>query len=75
MQEILGLRISLGRSYDEIAEALGISVGTVKSRVARARQTLRRLLVQACPEFKRDAQPAVWFETIRPAGGVALTGV
>jgi len=67
-REILTLRNLLNRSYDEIAQALGINVGTVKSRIARARGNLRALLAEACPEFSPDAAPSDWFEPNRATG-------
>ena len=43
-REILKLYNERGMTYEEIAATLGIGVGTVKSRVARARKVLRKLV-------------------------------
>jgi RNA polymerase sigma-70 factor (ECF subfamily) len=64
-REILSMRGTLDLSYEEIAAILGMNVGTVKSRIARAREKLRALLVQAAPEFGREAELADFFETTR----------
>lgn len=48
-------------SYDEIAEILGISIGTVKSRILRGREAMRQQLairLQPRPAFEWRPQPA-----------------
>lgn len=71
-REILTLRNLLNRSYHEIAAVLGINVGTVKSRIARARASLRALIAETCPEFADDAEPADWFEPARHGGRLTI---
>lgn len=53
-REALLLAVLEGLPYETIAEHTGVSVGTVKSRISRARDTLERLLLEG--------------ETRRPAG-------
>jgi RNA polymerase sigma-70 factor (ECF subfamily) len=43
-REVIVLRDIEGLSYEEVALAVGISVGTVKSRLSRGRSELRRRL-------------------------------
>ena len=43
-REAVVLRDLEGLSYEEIAEVLGVRVGTVRSRIARGREHLRLLL-------------------------------
>lgn len=45
-RSIVVLRDIQGFSYEEISEILGISIGTVKSRLARARDELKKCLVR-----------------------------
>jgi RNA polymerase sigma-70 factor (ECF subfamily) len=43
-REILVMRNVKNMAYEDIAEQLGLSIGTVKSRIARAREALRALM-------------------------------
>lgn len=60
-REILTQLNVRNRSYEEIATTLGLNVGTVKSRIARAREKLRALLTEACPEFVPGTALREWF--------------
>ncbi len=68
-REILVLRSVLGRPYEEIAATLGLNVGTVKSRLSRARENLRARLAAVCPEFAPEAAPSEWFLPARALYG------
>jgi len=71
-REILVLRNLQNLSYDEIARQLGINQGTVKSRIARAREHLRARLIEICPEFAANANPSEWFEPSRAPAPMTL---
>jgi len=45
-REVIILRDIEGYSYEEIAEMLGLGIGTVKSRINRARANLKELLAE-----------------------------
>lgn len=56
-REVLALCVWAGLDYREAAEALGIPVGTVRSRLSRARAKLHRLTdasARRAPQEKRE---------------------
>jgi RNA polymerase sigma-70 factor (ECF subfamily) len=67
-REILILRNVRQHTYERIARELRIKIGTVKSRVGRARKALRLILAQNYPEFAADASPYEWFDAGHAAG-------
>jgi RNA polymerase sigma-70 factor (ECF subfamily) len=68
-RNILHLRVTLNQSYEEIAVAMALNVGTVKSRISRAREALRVSIAETCPEFTPDAASAEWFLPSRTSYG------
>jgi RNA polymerase sigma-70 factor (ECF subfamily) len=49
-REVVVLRELEGLSYKEIAQAINAPIGTVMSRLARARERLRKLIGDVAPE-------------------------
>lgn len=54
-RQILTMRELGGMSYDEIAEKTGLKSGTVKSRISRAREQMRKLLLSSGNFSERDS--------------------
>lgn len=57
--KIVTLRYLSDVPYRDLAEALGINTGTVKSRLARARQSLIEEIFLACPELRGKPSKAL----------------
>lgn len=53
---VLVLREFEGHSYQEIADVLGISIGTVESRLFRARARFKDVLTRLHPEFRSGSR-------------------
>jgi RNA polymerase sigma-70 factor (ECF subfamily) len=57
-----------GKSYEEIAVAMGTSIGTVRSRIHRGRTMLRKLVNVPAKESNRSVrQPRARCASLRPA--------
>jgi RNA polymerase sigma-70 factor (ECF subfamily) len=73
-QEILHLRNVQHHSYLHISKRLGVGLGTVKSRIARARSRLRTVLAQSYPEFTRADPWRDGLEASQSTGSLMVAG-
>ncbi len=55
MRELIVLRDMQGRSYEEIGEIISAPLGTVKSRISRAREKLAQLLKKSSELFSSQS--------------------
>ena len=71
-REALLLAVLEGQSYEVIAAHTGVSVGTVKSRISRARDTLERLLLEG---DSKERTESVDRTTAQPEDGASASSV
>jgi RNA polymerase sigma-70 factor, ECF subfamily len=71
---VLILRELDGLSYREIADALDVPIGTVMSSLSRARQRLRRLLVDGSPNDPHAPGSSESLVTVIQAGAINAAG-
>jgi len=57
-REVIVMRELEGLSYKQVAAVAGVPIGTVMSRLSRARQRLRELLCQQLSEEPQDGLPS-----------------
>ena len=70
-QDVLALCVWAGLSYTDAAVALGVPVGTLRSRLSRARGHLRRLAMNSAAMAGEASRPARRFPVaMRGEGGV-----
>ena len=55
MRQMIVLRDVEGRSYEDVAAILEMPLGTVKSRISRAREKLSRILTESSELFSRSS--------------------
>ena len=72
-REALILIVAEGLSYEEAAQVCGVAVGTVKSRVARARERLAKLL--AFEEAEDLGLDRVTQAAFRPPSEIAVSAL
>ncbi|WP_031086937.1 RNA polymerase sigma factor [Streptomyces sp. NRRL WC-3549] len=72
-REVLSLRVWCGLDYEQTADALGIPVGTVRSRLSRARRRLARIADQAerAKRPRRNLEPARAHGEVRNTAAIA----
>ena len=72
MRSAVVLRDIQGCSYDEIADILGTNVGTIKSRISRARARLREILPRKWNFL--TARASKWLKTTKGERAHELQG-